>query len=138
MGDGSKKRGRKTKYRPQMCDTVIECGRRGMGLAEIAAELGVTRDTLWRWRGEHQDFSNAINAARDLALAWWEARGREGTFGEIPGYNSTSYIFQMCNRFRGDWSDVRRSEITGADGGPVKVEGAASRLAEILDGLADE
>ena len=38
----------------------------------------------------------------DLCEAWWEAHGRLATF-RSEGFNATSYIFNMTNRFGADW-----------------------------------
>jgi hypothetical protein len=45
-----------------------------------------------------------------------------GATGEIPGFNSTAFIFQVKNRFREDYRDVQRAEVTGKDGGPIQTE----------------
>ncbi|MEJ6568572.1 MAG: hypothetical protein QNL80_06870 [Akkermansiaceae bacterium] len=77
----------------------------GKGKAEIACALGICRDTLHDWAKTKPEFSDAIKRAYEEALAWWEKRGREATFGEVKGFNATSYIFQMKNRFKDDWRD---------------------------------
>ena len=105
--------GRPTKYNPAMCDQVIECGREGMTLAEMAAALGVDRATLRDWRETHDEFSRSVKRGLDLAQAWWERQGRVATFGGCDGFNATSYIFQMKNRFSEDWRDRHETEISG-------------------------
>ena len=97
--------GRPTKYKPEFCETVVDCGKAGMGKAEIASQLGVCRDTLLEWSKSKPEFSGAIKRAGEESLAWWEKQGRTATFGGIDGFNPTSYIFQMKNRFRNDWRD---------------------------------
>ena len=42
--------------------------------------------------------------------------------GENPNFNSTAFIFQVKNRFRGDYMETSRTEVTGKDGGPVEIE----------------
>jgi transposase-like protein len=110
--------GRPTKYKSSMCDVAIECGRQGMTLAGIAAELDVSRDTLYRWRDEHPEFSDAIKKARDLAMSWWEnTLRRQAT---MPNGGSTAAaVWAMKNQFREDYAD--RHELSGPDGGPVEV-----------------
>jgi len=114
-----RKVGRPTKYTPEMCDTVIECGKRGMGKCEMAVELDIAYDTFDRWQNENKEFSDAVKAAMRQCQAWWERKGREATFGEVDNFNATSYIFQMKNRFRADWNDTVKNEHTGPDGGPI-------------------
>jgi hypothetical protein len=127
--------GRPTKYNPDMCARVIECGKEGMGLAEMAAAIGVTRETVADWRATNPDFSCAIKEALSYSQAWWEQKGREGAIGKIDGFNATGYIFQMKNRFRADWHDRSAVEVTGKDGGPIQSQDvpASQRL---LDRLA--
>lgn len=104
--------GRPTKYKPEFCDTVMLAGEEGMTLAEMARELGVDRSTVNDWIAAHPEFSRAIKSGLDRAQAWWEGQGRTATFGGIEGFNATSYIFQMKNRFKEDWSDRR---LIGSD-----------------------
>jgi hypothetical protein len=104
--------GRPSKYKPQMCKTVIEAGSQGMTLAEMADCIGVTRETIRMWMSEKPEFSCAVKEGLDKAQAWWERKGREATFGGVDGYNATSYIFQMKNRFKEDWADTK---LLGSD-----------------------
>jgi hypothetical protein len=129
--------GRPTKYNPDMLPVLIECGKEGMGLAEMACAIGVTRQTVKEWRATNPEFSCAIKDALAYSQAWWEGEGRKATFGKIEGFSATSYIFQMKNRFREDWHDRTHVELTGADGGPVQTQDvpASQRLAERLAGI---
>lgn len=115
----AKKRGRPTKYDPKMCDKVIECGKEGMSKCEMALELDIAYDTFDRWQNERQDFSEAVKAAMRHSQAWWERNGRMATFGGVDGFNATSYIFNMKNRFRADWNDTVKNELSGPDGGAI-------------------
>lgn len=104
---------RPTKYDPAMCDVLVQCGEQGMGRAEMAAELGITRQTLNEWCSTNPEFSDAVKRALDLSQAWWERKGREGAIGMVDGFNATGYIFQMKNRFRDEWSDTHKTEHSG-------------------------
>ena len=57
------------------------------------------------------EFSIAVKEALRVSQAWWEEKGREATFGAHPGYNATSYIFQMKNRFGEDWRDRKEVDL---------------------------
>lgn len=118
--------GRPTKYKPEMCDDVVKMGSDGMGLVEISTKLGISFETFTVWRREKKEFSDAIKESIRQCQAWWEAKGREATFGGVEGFNATSYIFQMKNRFRDDWRDKHEHD--------VKVEGSI----EIIIGGEDE
>jgi transposase len=114
--------GRPTKYDPAMCDTVIQCGRDGKTLVGMADELDINRETLNEWMKIHPEFSDAVKEGLRKSQAWWEDQGRIATFGGVDGFNATSYIFQMKNRFRADWNDTLKSEHSGPDGGAIPVE----------------
>lgn len=108
--------GRPSKYDQAMCERVIECGQEGMGRCEMAADLGIHYETFEAYQAKHPEFSEAVKAALRLSQAWWEGNGRKATFGGFDGFNATSYIFQMKNRFKEDWRDRKETDLTSSDG----------------------
>lgn len=111
--------GRPSKYDPAFCDKVIKLGREGAGLCEMAAELDIHYETFQIYQANHPEFSEAVKQATRLSQAWWEKQGRIATFGGLPGFNATSYIFNMKNRFKDDWRDKVEQEHSGPDGGAI-------------------
>lgn len=105
--------GRPTKYDPAFCERVVDMGREGMGKCEMASELDLHYETFEAYQAKHPDFSEAVKAALRLSQAWWEKQGRVATFGAHPGFNATSYIFNMKNRFKEDWRDKVEQEQSG-------------------------
>lgn len=105
--------GRPSSYREEYCDIVLAAGGEGKTLAEMADALDVDRETLNNWRERHPEFSRAVKRGLEKAQAWWESQGRLATFGACDGFNATSYIFQMKNRFRDEWSDKQVTEHQG-------------------------
>lgn len=97
------------KYRPEMCAAMLEMGAKGYGRMEMVAALKITHRTFLNWLDSNPEFAEAAQEAAYLSQAWWERRGREATFGGVDGFNATSYIFQMKNRFRKDWRE--RAEV---------------------------
>lgn len=118
------KGGRPTNYDPSwMPDKVIEIGKKGGSITEMAVAIGAYhRETLYDWARRHPEFNDALKMAATLSQSWWEEQGRIATFGGYEGFNATSYIFQMKNRFPNSWRDVKQNEVTGFDGGPIQVE----------------
>lgn len=108
--------GRPTKYDPAMCDKVIAAGEEGETLAGMAEACDVDRETINNWMSSHPEFSRAVKRGLQRAQVWWERQGRLGTFGAVEGFNATSYIFQMKNRFRADWNDTVKTDHTSSDG----------------------
>lgn len=102
-------RGRPTDYRPEMCDTVIECGHMGYSRAQIARALDVAVSTLADWEAVHPEFAAAMTRAHDLALAWWEDAGQRGiTMGSF--FNAAAFGLQLRNRFPKHYRNVTAEE----------------------------
>jgi hypothetical protein len=112
--------GRPTVYRPDFCAKVIKAGEAGKSYTQIAVMLGVTRETLYAWRDEKPEFSDALTRARQSAQAWWEDVGQAGL--EKQGFQSSMWAKNMTCRFPDDWRDNSRTEITGKDGEPIKIQ----------------
>ena len=104
--------GRPTVYKPEHCQTVIECGKQGKTLASMAAALKVHRETVNEWRDKYPEFSDAVKLGLLFAQAWWEEKGQHATFGGCDGFNATSFIFNMKNRFKDEWSDTGKVDVT--------------------------
>lgn len=105
--------GRPSKYDRAFCDRVIELGKEGASFAEMALDLDVAYSTFDLWKNEIPEFSEAVKAAQRASQGWWEKNGRIATFGGHDGFNATSYIFQMKNRFKEDWRDKVEQEHSG-------------------------
>lgn len=109
--------GRPTIYDPAHCERVIELGREGKSHAQIAAALDVARMTLYEWASRHPEFSDAITRAKDLAQAWFEDRGQAGLSSRE--FNASLWAKQVSCRFREDYTDTSKQEISGPGGGPI-------------------
>lgn len=105
--------GRPTKYNPKLCEKVLLVGEDGGTLAEMAEALDIDRGTLNDWVQKHEEFSRAVKRGLQKAQVWWERQGKIATFGGIDGFNATSYIFQMKNRFKEDWREKQEVEHSG-------------------------
>tara|TARA_R110000824_G_scaffold282904_1_gene471182 strand:+ start:367 stop:744 length:378 start_codon:yes stop_codon:yes gene_type:complete len=108
MADKPKKRGRPTKFKPDMIDTLNAMGHEGESLAEMALTLGVSRVTFNDWCASNPNFLYAVKAAQARSQVVWERiamkQAREGTG------NATALIFQMKNRFTEDYRDKQEIE----------------------------
>jgi Helix-turn-helix domain of resolvase len=105
--------GRPTKYKPEFCDRVIELARDGASKAEIALDMNIAYSTFDVWQNDIPEFSEAVKAAERISQGWWEKKGRISTFGGVDGFNATSYIFNMKNRFKQDWREKVEQEVSG-------------------------
>ena len=108
--------GRPTKYKPEFCEVVVKAGEEGETLAGMAEACGVHRSTLNDWIEQHPEFSAAVKEGVQKSQVWWERQGRLATFGGVNGFNATSYIFNMKNRFPSDWRDKQDFDHQSSDG----------------------
>jgi hypothetical protein len=84
----------------------------------MAAEFGVSRQTLDAWLRQHPEFLDAMSVALTHAQAWWESAGQKGLTADK--FNSSVWSRSMAARFPEDWRENSRHEHTGRDGGPIQ------------------
>ena len=106
---------RPTKYTDDMPDKLSAFGTKGEGVVEACQMLGIVKDTFYHWDKSHPEFSDAIKMFRQNSQVWWERAGRVGTMGKSPGFNATSYIYNMKNRFSDDWKDRKEHNHISTD-----------------------
>lgn len=112
--------GRPSKYNPAFCDDVIKHGKAGKSVTWIATELGVVKQTLHDWMAAHPEFLDAMTHARQHAQRWWEDAGQVGMVTQ--GFNASVWSRSMAARFPDDWREIKGTELTGKDGGPVETK----------------
>lgn len=103
--------GRPTKYRPEFCEAVIELGKTGASITEMACKLGVVKSSLWEWEKKFDEFSNALNLARQYSQMWWEKQGQLGLWVDNEGakINAAIWSRNMAARFPEDWREKREN-----------------------------
>lgn len=111
--------GRPSGYDPRFCDEVIEFLKDGYSLTAFAGHIGVARSSIFKWADEHPEFSDAIKRGQAAATLWWEKANRALATGGAG--NATACVFGLKNRAPDDWRDVKATELTGKDGGPLQV-----------------
>lgn len=111
--------GRPAVYRAEFCDRIIELGKLGYSQAQMAADLGVSKQTITDWAKSHDDFSDALTLARTYSQSWWEMKAQTGL--EDRNFNAAIWDKSVKSRFREDYTDRSINEIVGADGGAIQV-----------------
>lgn len=111
--------GRPSLYDPAYCERVVELGKQGMSVVEMACDIGVCRATLEaNWPAEHPEFLEAFTRAKEESQAWWERTGRVGMLKKE--IDAAIYSRSMAARFPNDWRETKRNEHSGVDGGPIE------------------
>jgi hypothetical protein len=125
MANATGQVGRPSKYDPSFCAKVEELGALGYSVVEMAADIGVARNTLeTEWPAQFPEFSEAFTHARQLSQAWWERIGRDNLLVPVGGgtFQASVWSRSMAARFPKDWREAKALTHEGPDGGPVKVE----------------
>lgn len=129
-------RGRKTLYKPEYDDLVIEWGAEGKSMAWMCAELSISKQTIFDWRKANPSFDEAMHIARLKSQQWWEDIGQANM--NTMGFQCSVWGKSMSSRFPDDWRENKGVELTGANGGPVEVAAidatklSTEALAEIM------
>jgi transposase len=123
MTDTTEKRpvGRPSQYDPVYCERVIELGKIGKSVEQIAAQIGVGTKTLYNWRDENPEFLHAMDLAKELELDWWEsiAQAMMVENKDSDKLNASIWSRSMAARFPKKYRESTKTEITGADGAPL-------------------
>ena len=125
MTEEKRGRGRPSEYRPEYCERVIELGRLGMSVVEMASEIGVSRNTLETlWTAAHPEFMEAMAIAREASQAWWESMGRTNLVmpKDAGTFQASVWSRSMGARFPRDWRENKGVALSGEDGQPASLQ----------------
>lgn len=89
-------------YMPDILDKIPDLYKNGEADVEVAVNIGISKDTFYRWLKEIPDFAKAVHVGRSLSEKWWLEMGREGVMG-IRKVQATIWFANMKNRF--GWKD---------------------------------
>ena len=108
--------GRPSTYSPELCEIVVELGKQGKSLVQIASTLDVVKQTLANWADAHPEFLDAMTQAKIHSQAWWENAGQDNML-LAPGqgtFNASVWSRSMAARFPEDWRENKGVELSGA------------------------
>lgn len=111
--------GRPTDYRPEYCELVVELGKQGKSVVQMACALDVVRQTMLDWCKVHPEFLDAFTRAKQYSQDWWETQAQCGLTADK--FNASLWSRSMAARFPEDYQERKGVELTGAGGGPVDV-----------------
>ena len=126
--------GRPSKYTKTACTQIVEAGRKGMCLAEMAEELDVSVQTLMNWCDEYPEFLESYTRAQQAAEAYWASRLRTGLDKTPSEFQGPANLKYMAQRFKG-WSEkahVDTKEIAPTDDAATPDDRSAARRVAML------
>ena len=103
----------------------------GLSLEAAAAACGIGPRTVFTWQGEHDEFRQAIEDGRALALLFWEKRAIALAEGAPGNAGLVSLALRNRSRSASGWVDKSSVEHTGA------VQVKTTNLLDVSD-LTDE
>lgn len=112
--------GRPSKYRPEYCDEIIDLGKDGKSIAQIAAHFDVDKASVFRWAEESEDFRTALARAKAHSQKWWEDQAQKNLSDR--NFNAQLWLKSVASRFRDDYTERTQTELSGPNGAPVRVE----------------
>lgn len=124
--------GRPSKYNIEMCKTLLLLMAEGASITEVAAEINVSRDTIYDWTNPEsprfkKDFSDSFIRGMTLAQAWWERTGRKNL--DNNKFNGNLWALHMKNRY--GWADRQQVDQTTEHKGGINIITDAEMNGEI-------
>lgn len=136
--------GRPTSYKPEYAEQAAKLYALGATDAQVADFFEVAVSTVALWKVKHNEFSDSEKTAKEVA----DEKVQQSLYRRAMGYecdevdirviegsivqtpirkvyppDTTAMIFWLKNRKPAEWRETKAVELTGADGGPVKIEG---------------
>lgn len=126
---------RPSKYKPEFVEQAAKLCALGATDIEIADFFGISAMTLYRWKGEHQEFCESLKVSKEIA----DHRVERSLFARANGYehdevdirvvanvikktpirkfyppDTTACIFWLKNRQSNKWRDKAEIEHSGS------------------------
>ena len=102
--------GRPTLYAPEYCEAIVDLGKQGKSIAQMASHFDVARTTLLQWADTHTEFMTALSRAKEHAQAWWEDQAVNNLTNRE--FQSPIWKKSMEARFREDYTERKQVEGT--------------------------
>lgn len=100
--------------------------RDGLTDEQIAERMNVTRSTLYAWKKDHSDISDALKKGKEVI----DYQVENALLQKALDGDTTAQIFWLKNRKAKTWRDKQETEISGQ----LKMD----KLGSILSQLGDE
>ncbi len=122
---------RASKYQDHYPELLLETLKDGHTIYSFAAKVGVSENTLVRWRDRHPEFGEVWGQALMKSKAAWDDKMVRLANGELPASASAAIIHAAKTRLSEVYGDrPTKLEHTGKNGLPIATVD--------LTGLSDE
>ena len=109
---------RTSKYAPSLCEAVVAFMGLGFSLTAFAGEIGVSRETLLRWRRRYPAFNAAVKIAEAARARALEKKLLDAN----SGASVSAHVFALKCAVPEEWRDKAAPAADGEGGKPVKLE----------------
>lgn len=98
-----------TKYKPEMCEQIIELGMQGATQKAMWSALGISKSTADKWKKDNAEFAEAVSRATTESQAWWEREGIANLSNRT--YNTRLYEVMTKAMFPEDYREIKDSKV---------------------------
>jgi hypothetical protein len=98
-----------SKFKPEMCDRMIEMGKQGASQKMIWSELGISKNNAESLKKSNPEFAEALDMALVHAQAFWERELLANI--ENKGYNSRLAEIALRGQFQSDYRETRDTKV---------------------------
>lgn len=127
--------GRPSKYKPSYGEEIVSLMADGHSFRAAAAALGLALRTVNDWRKAHPEFDELV----ELGFGKRTLRLEKDLLTAKDSATVTSRIFSLKSAAPEEYTDRYRTEITGANGGPIETKdvSALELLESRITGIAE-
>lgn len=106
------KMGRPSKYKPEMCDQLIQTFADGHFIGTFCADVGIHKDTFYDWLKKFPDFSEAYKKAKCAGDKHYTKLIRLIATGKIRGNVTAAIYLTKCGlKWRDDEMEVQEVDV---------------------------
>lgn len=105
------KLGKPTKYKHKFDQIAYDLLSKGYSKEAVAGQIGISKQCFYEWVQKYDHFGDAVERGESASRYYWENVGMRGTLGELKGFNASSWMFNMKNRF--GWAEKSDQNISG-------------------------
>lgn len=120
--------GRPTTYDPSYCEKIVEWGKQGISIVEMASRMDICEDTFYEWVKVHPEFSEAHRAARNHAKSWLVYQVRQMAEGEHKGnFRAAQFLLNVNHKLV---EETNQSQEVRQDPTKIQIEILPSKQKE--------